>query len=1238
MSIQIDWDEIDSIEEIELGDCYDISVLENDVYLGEPNFIIDDVVVHNCGMDQNYIERKHGREKYEIHDSLKPYLEKTYGVLCVHPDTFVPCVDGQKRLRDITSNDEVYSVDLDTLSLNREKLSWAGPTRISDGIRLTLDNGFSAVYTPDHKVFTFDGYKEVKDIRSDDLVAVPRRLPCAEELWVEPFPGEFGTPEAVAYLVGVLLGDGCLTSCDSFIATREFVPHIKFKKWCDDNLINVIVGEYFHARSNYTTIVGKKLDARPGRDNRKNLFISFQQELGLRVSCKFKRIPPIYFNAPYGVRASLLAGLWDLDGHYSEACHYTSFSEGLRSDVSRLLLTFGLPVSVGPVRVFCSDQKSLKAIIGDLCLNRSFLSEAKIKYGALLRRWFQKLKFMFGFSKREFASSVSDVCNFAYESMFSKIEVITLPDDIGFIPVRHIEVIPEKQQFYCVSVPKNRNFFPGYILSSNCYQEQIMQVLHNAGGISLKNTYVALKAIAKKKIEGFAKYKDQFVANAQINLQITEVEAENIFHLISSFSEYGFNLCLYERQNVMTLNGFKEIRDFVPGDVVFSVDSAGNTVESEVVALHDHGVIEGYRVVFDDGYEVVCTMDHKFLTSEGQKTLREILHCDYSVLCDSQLEIEHAKGEETECLYRSRCFCDGSMAVEAVRLGYGEHSTSELKKDCVTTSEHAMFYYFDGSDEIGSVGFGAGHAKIADIGRLVHRRAVRILPVGKQRMYDLEVAIDTHNFLLSNGIVTSNSHSCAYSYISARLLYQKANYPLEFWAGTLAVEEDIDTLNLYRRQANKAGVVVNKIDLNRSTECFSVCEQDHEVYMGFGNIKGVGVGPAVRIVAARNDGNGDFKGIEDFLDRFGTEASVLRALIGLRVFKESDPVTLAKFVEHYRNTTAKQKDRHVRFAKSMQKYQDSLMKLVPERFHKWACFEDSFLEAMRTKLNIDQKVEVEVEEEYETEETQEIETTTYRLNNGSEYVAMCDLMDEKIEEVITRNIVPVMAIRIVKNIKTINVYKKLCSQLKLRAKSVRQYEEGNILEKDVRITLAEFNSANVTIKPEHVTLLMSRRNCELKYLGFEWQTEMELSPDYNPDVPHTYDDAEELAKKNMTAIRLSGQITKIETRVAKSKKSTYHSLVVVDANGRDGYVYVWNADWDRCKEVLKQGNLVSLIVRPPEKGWSSYSLWSPPRERQHELAQKGIVQAVLLAKREEEIMLQGDFEQRMTELNKDEND
>ncbi len=72
------------------------------------------------------------------------------------------------------------------------------------------------------------------------------------------------------------------------------------------------------------------------------------------------------------------------------------------------------------------------------------------------------------------------------------------------------------------------------------YQEQIMQVLNEVGGIKLRAAYDVIKAISKKVVEKIDKAKGDFLIGAEKN-GIGKEAADKIFADILMFAGYGFN-------------------------------------------------------------------------------------------------------------------------------------------------------------------------------------------------------------------------------------------------------------------------------------------------------------------------------------------------------------------------------------------------------------------------------------------------------------------------------------------------------------------------------------------------------------------------------------------------------------------------------------------------------------------------------------------------------------------------
>jgi len=164
------------------------------------------------------------------------------------------------------------------------------------------------------------------------------------------------------------------------------------------------------------------------------------------------------------------------------------------------------------------------------------------------------------------------------------------------------------------------------------------------------------------------------------------------------------------------------------------------------------------------------------------------------------------------------------------------------------------------------------------------------------------------------------SHAVAYTYVSARLLYLKAHYPLEYFAGILSCETNEEKIKEYAVDAATFGVEVCPVDINKSEDKAAIVDEDdaHKVYCGITSIKGIGDSPASRIMNIRNE-SGNFKSFEDFLARFGTDANTVKPLIALRIFQDADSETLYRFYEYYKVMTKKRQDRARRYEKVQEK-------------------------------------------------------------------------------------------------------------------------------------------------------------------------------------------------------------------------------------------------------------------------------------------------------------------------------
>jgi hypothetical protein len=288
------------------------------------------------------------------------------------------------------------------------------------------------------------------------------------------------------------------------------------------------------------------------------------------------------------------------------------------------------------------------------------------------------------------------------------------------------------------------------------------------------------------------------------------------------------------------------------------------------------------------------------------------------------------------------------------------------------------------------------------------------------------------------------------------------------------------------------------------------------------------------------------------------------------------------------------------------------------------------LAAIKPKIDVDEVQEVEVEEDYETGEFTEEEVKNFRPKDSSIDLHMMDIpgFECEMEEYVEVVRKPVFATRVVKKKKTFNAYKELKKTFGLRNRTLSTNKDRSAdKEEEICPPLSAFDPSKIKVDPVKAAMLQSRVACDLEYLGFEWRTQMEQSPDYDVNRPRTYSAGEwQVAMNDAEVINLDGELKDVVSRQSK-KNTTYHSLLLVDAAGRQGVINVWSSEWETNKGLLKKGNLVRLVVRIPSNGFSTYSLWNPGWKSKNKW--NGVLPVTLLRKASDLTMNTDDFEEKM---------
>lgn len=360
------------------------------------------------------------------------------------------------------------------------------------------------------------------------------------------------------------------------------------------------------------------------------------------------------------------------------------------------------------------------------------------------------------------------------------------------------------------------------------------------------------------------------------------------------------------------------------------------------------------------------------------------------------------------------------------------------------------------------------------------------------------------------GYAFNLSHAVAYTYISFMLLVLKAHYPLEFFTSILHFESDAEKMKEYKRDAERHGVNVECLDLNKSRVYFDIT--DDKIYFGFANVKGVGEGVAERIVKGQ-----PFSSFTDFLNKFGTDESVIKPLIGLGLFaSDGKPETLYKYYKWYKDIKEKREARRKRHETALKRYDDEEMGILEDG-------SDEEKQAMIAE--IDKKRQRTIDGYFK------------KPTDKDQIPPMEDFLAEQ-------------ALNVVSEVSTVpEVEDKLIKQLN------------------------------------------NEEECETLYYGFLWHHPLRKSPDYEGN--RTF----EMFRERGEPLGYIEMILKSVTKQTSKKNKDVHYWLVKgeDANGEEGFIQVWEDDWKRFGPELKEGELVKMKVKPPDKGFSRYSLWAPKK-------------------------------------------
>ena len=431
-----------------------------------------------------YVLRKEGQKEVEYFTGTEKILSNSYGVFCISENSEVLTSFGIKKIQDIVPGDMVKTEDGSFQKVLLLKNNGKRGT-----VRVRSNFGRELICTPDHEVLTKRGWIKAQNLVKND------ELKC----WFEkPERTDNLTPRERLehWLVGYFIAEGTSTLSFPYFTVSNLTVANKLKelllKW--DSEIEVSIKERILKKrsGNFGKSIRVTVKAVVGKSNgffsknyKENKFNVLLKKYGLYLkNCYEKRLPMNY-------SLDMVAGVIEGDG--------------------------------------CLKNDTLKMCNSNLLEDVYFALQSYQIHSSIFPRG-EKL-----------TVSWKDL-NYLLPYRILEKKIISRKSSTNYLWGRVKEVVKDEERIvYDISVENVHSFTVGGIIVHNCYQEQIMQLCRELGGLSLVEADDVRKAMVKKKYEALQQYKERFIPYYRDNYNVTQEYSEKVWDAIDKASTYLFN-------------------------------------------------------------------------------------------------------------------------------------------------------------------------------------------------------------------------------------------------------------------------------------------------------------------------------------------------------------------------------------------------------------------------------------------------------------------------------------------------------------------------------------------------------------------------------------------------------------------------------------------------------------------------------------------------------------------------
>jgi DNA polymerase III subunit alpha len=585
----------------------------------------------DAGLIPKFINRKHGREAIEYqHHTLEPILNNTYGVLCLAKGTLIAKPDGTSTpIENIRKGEVILSSDGKRVWPAKVAKQWQ--SGLKSIVKITLSTGTEIYCTPEHRFLTPQGDQFAYELKP--LVNIKNAHVNGSiiyETWQTSKNYKWLNSNE-AYLLGMLVGDGHLTSSSPNIACSSEETAI----WIANLIVETWGGEpkhYFHTRCWYAYA---KFNTQPKPTPLTVFMDKIYGDRRWKVNSKDKHLPLDIVDYQESDRIDVLRGLWDSDGSYTQSPYFRSISKQLIKQVGQLLSSLKISYSLHSTHVMITDIARFYELIGEPRLPNKLTGEKKNNFVPVPSlRMQEELEEAIATTDRESRKTAKRSLQsgvmlkpvrsqyatqiIGWTEAYQRIYKETYLQDARPVFVVSVEDWGTEECFDIEMADQNSPYFlANGIVTHNCYQEQIMKMAQDLAGYSLGAADLLRRAMGKKKPEEMEKQRSIFLDGCAKNGIRSEI-SNDLFDQMVIFAEY----CLSYDTLVRTVEfGLMPIGKIVEHQIecqVYSVDENGFVYTQPIAQWHNRGNQEVFEYELENGDRIRATKDHKFMTTDGE--------------------------------------------------------------------------------------------------------------------------------------------------------------------------------------------------------------------------------------------------------------------------------------------------------------------------------------------------------------------------------------------------------------------------------------------------------------------------------------------------------------------------------------------------------------------------------------------------------------------------------------------